>query len=61
MTNRKDNPKTTKYVFRPSATIQELVTWYINEHGSTRTQALEVLLELGGTVAIKNHYDTGGD
>lgn len=56
-----DKPKDVRYIFRPSTIIQELVNWYMDEHSSTKTQALEALVELGGTVAIKRHYDAGGD
>lgn len=54
MTNRKDNPKNTKYVFRPSPTTIELVEMYLETQGSTKTKALEDLL--GGTVFLQRMY-----
>ena len=56
MTNRKDNPKNTKYVFRPSTTTIELVAMYLETQGCTKTRALEDLIQLGGTVFLQRMY-----
>jgi len=57
-----DNTKDIKYVFRPSTTTIELLELYLQESGSAnRTQAIEDLIQMGGTVWVKNYYDTGGD
>lgn len=56
MTNRKDNPKNTKYVFRPSTNTIELINWYLETRGGSRTKALEDLIQIGGTVLIQREY-----
>jgi len=46
------------YTFRPSTTIVEGIALYLQTiEGSTRTQALEDLLELGITAWLKHYYD----
>jgi len=54
--NKKEQPKNTRYVFRPSTTTQQLVELYQNESSTSRTKALEELIQLGGTVWLQKVY-----
>jgi len=51
-----DKAKDTRYVFRPSTTTIELIDWYLDSRGGSRTKALEDLIQIGGTVLIQRDY-----
>ncbi len=51
-----DKVKDTRYVFRPSTNTIELIKWYLDTRGGSRTKALEDLIQIGGTVLIQRDY-----
>ncbi len=57
MTNRKDNPKNIKYVFRPSADIIEALELYTTSTNTSRTKAIEDLIRNGILLWLKAEYD----
>lgn len=54
--NKKENPKTKVVTFRASTATLQMLELYQKESGDTRTQALEELVQLGGTVWLQKLY-----